>query len=217
MWLVLAVICLLLGSPAFANAATVLSVGDGDTLRVSDEGRRLTVRLACIDAPETAHAPYGAKASATFQALAPVGSTVTVQVSEKDRYGRTVSEVLRGRTNVNLEQVRRGDAFVGYRQYLSGCDRNAYLSAEKQAEKAHSGVWSVAGGITRPWDWRRSRADSKCQLGFSLGCRIAIARSALMSCITAYRPSRIESNPARRSRFSAAVRSVASTPAPLPR
>jgi len=36
------------------------------------------------------------------------------------------------------------------------------------------------------------RADSKYQLGFSCGCRIAIARSALMSCITAYRPSRIE-------------------------
>ncbi len=63
----------------------------------------------------------------------------------------------------------------------------------------------------------RSRTDSKCQLGFSRGCRVAIARSAVMSCITACRPSRIESNPARRSRFRAAVRSVASTPAPLPR
>jgi transposase-like protein len=74
------------------------------------------------------------------------------------------------------------------------------------------------------YNWRKAwrlqgeaRADSKCQLGFSRGCRIAIARSALMSCITACRPSRIESNPARRSRFSAAVRSVARTPAPLPR
>ena len=61
------------------------------------------------------------------------------------------------------------------------------------------------------------RADSRCQLGFSLGCRIAIARSAVMSCITACRPSRIESNPVRRSRFRAAVRNVARTPAPFPR
>ena len=66
-------------------------------------------------------------------------------------------------------------------------------------------------------DCSRARADSKCQPGFSRGCRIAIARSTVMSCITACRPSRIESNPARRSRFSAAVRSVARTPAPLPR
>jgi len=77
----------------------------------------VTVRLACFDAPETAQAPYGAKARATLQALAPVESTVAIQGSKKDRYGRTIAEVLKGRTNVNLEPVRRGDAFV-YRQYL---------------------------------------------------------------------------------------------------
>ena len=42
---------LLLASPA--GAATVLSVGDGDTLRVVDGSKRLTIRMACIDAPET--------------------------------------------------------------------------------------------------------------------------------------------------------------------
>ena len=94
--------------------------------------------------------------------LAPVGSIVSVQGNNKDRYGRTVAEILRGGTNVNLELVRRGDAFF-YHQYLSGCDRNAYLSAEKQAESGSRGVASVSGGITRPWDWRRggsSRSSS---------------------------------------------------------
>ncbi len=85
--------------------------------------------------------------------MAPVGSSVTVKGGTRDRYGRTVAEIWRGNTNVNLELVRRGDAFV-YRQYLSGCDRNAYLSVEKQAEYARRGVWSAPGGITRPWDWR---------------------------------------------------------------
>jgi endonuclease YncB( thermonuclease family) len=63
-----------------------------------------------------------------------------VQGNKKDRYGRTVAEILRGGTNMNLELVRRGDAFL-YREYLSGCDRNAFLSAEKQAEAARRGVW----------------------------------------------------------------------------
>ena len=45
-----------------ASAATVLSVGDGDTLRVADGARRLTVRMACIDAPEMAQSPYGSAA-----------------------------------------------------------------------------------------------------------------------------------------------------------
>ena len=40
---------LLLAGPA--SAATVLSVGDGDTLRVDEGGNLRTVRLACIDAP----------------------------------------------------------------------------------------------------------------------------------------------------------------------
>lgn len=139
---------------AVAGPATVISVGDGDTLTVNDAGRRTTIRLACIDAPESAQRPYGGQSRAALQVLAPVGATITVQGNKKDRYGRTVAEILRDATNVNLELVRRGDAFV-YRQYLSGCNRNAYLSAEKQADSARRGVWSVSGGITRPWDWRR--------------------------------------------------------------
>jgi hypothetical protein len=36
----------------------VVSVSDGDTLRVLDAGQRVTIRQACIDAPEMAQAPY---------------------------------------------------------------------------------------------------------------------------------------------------------------
>ena len=50
--------------------------------------------------------------------------------------------------------VRDGQAFA-YRQYLSGCDRSAYLGAEAAASRQRVGVWAVSGGITRPWDWRR--------------------------------------------------------------
>jgi len=42
-----------------ATAATVLSIGDGDTIRVSRQGLPITIRLACIDAPEMAQSPYG--------------------------------------------------------------------------------------------------------------------------------------------------------------
>ena len=41
------------------NAATVLSVGDGDTITVRDEGTKVHIRLACIDALETSQSPYG--------------------------------------------------------------------------------------------------------------------------------------------------------------
>ena len=142
---------LLLAGPA--SAATVLSVGDGDTLRVADGPQRLTIRLACIDAPEMAQGPYGAASREYLQGLAPVGSVVTIRSQTKDRYGRTVAEVVRNGRAVNLAMVQSGQAFA-YRKYLAGCDGGAYLAAEAQAKQSRRGVWSVSGGIERPWDWR---------------------------------------------------------------
>jgi endonuclease YncB( thermonuclease family) len=45
-------------APQPGKTTTVISVGDGDTLRVNDDGRKVTNRLACIDAPDMAQAPY---------------------------------------------------------------------------------------------------------------------------------------------------------------
>jgi endonuclease YncB( thermonuclease family) len=91
-----------------AGAATVISVGDGDTLRVRDGGRLLTIRMACIDAPEIAQKPYGARAREALQRLAPVGTEVALQIQTTDRYGRSVAEVYRGGANLNLGMVRQG-------------------------------------------------------------------------------------------------------------
>lgn len=145
---------LLLAGPA--GAATVLSVGDGDTIRVSDGAKRVTIRLACIDAPETAQKPYGMAARQKLQGLAPVGSVVSIKVKTTDRYGRTVAEVYRNGRSVNLTMVSSGEAFA-YRQYLSGCDQTAYLGAEASAQRQRLGVWAVPGGIEKPWDFRRGR------------------------------------------------------------
>ncbi len=72
-----------------AGAATVLSVGDGDTIRVSEGAKQATIRLACIDAPETAQAPFGAAVRTQLQQYLPVGSVVSLKVQTKDRYRRT--------------------------------------------------------------------------------------------------------------------------------
>ncbi len=145
---------LLLAAPA--GAATVLSVGDGDTIRVSDGAKRITVRLACIDAPETAQKPYGVAARQRLLALAPVGSLVTIRAKATDRYGRAVAEVYRNGGSVNQAMVGSGEAFV-YWQYIAGCDRNTYAGLEQQAKGQRLGVWAVPGGIERPWDFRRGR------------------------------------------------------------
>lgn len=47
--------------------ATVLSIGDGDTIRVQQGAKRLTIRLTCIHAPGMAQAPAGANARRYLQ------------------------------------------------------------------------------------------------------------------------------------------------------
>ena len=61
------------------------------------------------------------------------------------------------------------------------------------------------------------RDDSKSQQVADSGSRRAIVSNAVMSCITACMPARIDRNPASRNRLKAAVRSVVIAPAPLPR
>ncbi len=134
--------------------ATVLSIGDGDTIRVRQAGRALSVRLACIDAPETAQSPWGQQARRYLQQRLPIGREVTLEVKTTDRYGRTVAEVISD-INLNLVMVEDGQAFA-YRQYLGGCNAKEYLDAEFRASRHRYGVWQVEGGITRPWDFRRS-------------------------------------------------------------
>jgi len=138
---------------AQTRTATVLSIGDGDTLRVREGSRTLNVRLACIDAPETSKAPHGASARTQLQALAPVGSTVELRVKATDRYGRSVAELSRGGRNLNEALVASGAAFV-YWQYIQGCDRQTYSRLETEARLMGLGVWSVSGGVQRPWEYR---------------------------------------------------------------
>ena len=149
--------------------ATVLSIGDGDTIRVRQAGRALTVRLACIDAPETAQSPWGQQARRYLQQRLPIGREVTLEVKTTDRYGRTVAEVISD-INLNLVMVEDGQAFA-YRQYLGGCDAKEYLDAEVRASRHRYGVWQVEGGITRPWDFRRSPRGRSISDGTTPGGR----------------------------------------------
>ena len=147
------VLSLGLGSPVLAQNATVVSIGDGDTVRVRFRGGVRTVRLACIDAPEMAQSPWGRQTRQQLQALAPIGSAVELRSTATDRYGRLVAEVLRGKRNVNQALVSSGAAFV-YWQYIAGCDRQTYSRLETQVRLQRLGVWSIPGAITKPWDFR---------------------------------------------------------------
>ena len=171
-WLpLLLVLAALLPGAGSAQAlkGEVLSIGDGDTIRVRQGGRAITVRLACIDAPETAQSPWGQHARRYLQQRLSIGREVTLEVKTTDRYGRTVAEVISD-ININLVMVEDGLAFA-YRQYLGGCDAKEYLDAEYRASRRRFGVWQVPGGITRPWDFRRGRSAAVIPDGTTPGGR----------------------------------------------
>ena len=130
----------------------VLSVGDGDTLRIAKGNETLSIRLACIDAPELAQA-YGQSAKERLQTLLPVGTPVAMRTVDTDRYERTVAELFSQGRNINLSLVESGHA-VAYRRYLSNCNRSAYLSAEASAQQNRRAFWSQLNPVM-PWDFRR--------------------------------------------------------------
>ena len=135
----------------------MLSIGDGDTIRVSSPSGtgKTTVRLACIDAPETSQV-LGIDARQALQEQLPIGTEISLRTKATDRYGRTVAEVLKAATNINQALVATGAAFV-YWQYIEGCDRETYSRLENEARLKSLGIWAVPGGIQRPWDYRRGR------------------------------------------------------------
>ena len=72
--------------------APVVRIADGDTITVLHDRQRVRIRLWGIDAPEMAQA-WGPEAK-QFTAARVEGQTVTLQVHDTDRYGRTVAEVI---------------------------------------------------------------------------------------------------------------------------
>ena len=144
------------GKGLVSGPVTLVSVGDGDTVRVTDKaGNKVTIRLACIDAPETSQGTSGKWSTATLKRLIQ-GKPISLKPQVKDRYGRTVAEIYQGSTNVNLKMVQLGAAFA-YRKYLKQCDSDAYLSAETAAMNRKLGVWGPYKVDLKPWDYRRKR------------------------------------------------------------
>jgi endonuclease YncB( thermonuclease family) len=103
----------ILSAPAAAAEWTidgqVIGVSDGDTVTLLDHARtRHKIRLHGIDAPEEGQA-FGERSKQNLSELA-FHRDVTAQCHKRDRYGREVSKVMLGSTDMNLEQIRAGMA-----------------------------------------------------------------------------------------------------------
>lgn len=146
----------------------VVHIADGDTLTVLVDQTEHKIRLHGIDCPEKKQ-PFGQKAK-QFTLEHAAGKTVTVDVSDRDRYGRLVGEViLPGGASLNHALVEAGLGWW-YRQYAPD-DEHLRLK-EAQAREAQKGLWSEPNPIP-PWDWRRGvRPESLKQTEPSTCCKV---------------------------------------------
>jgi endonuclease YncB( thermonuclease family) len=123
-------------------AATIVSgrvvhVIDGNALVVLVGERRLTVRLADIEAPKQRE-PY---AIASRQSLSAIcgGELASLEVSGKERGGGMLAQVTCAGTHANSEQVRRGMAWVVDRIPNSA---SRLYTVQSEAREARRGLWS---------------------------------------------------------------------------
>ena len=137
----------------------VISIGDGDTVRLGQNQEITTVRLSCVDSPETSQKPWGEMATKQLKQILPIGSEVQLRKVTVDRYGRTVGEIYQSNDSINLKMVELGMAVV-YHQYLKGCSetKEQYLAAEVQAKEEKLGFWNQSDAdLCMPWDFRKGQ------------------------------------------------------------
>src|SRR4051794_7282990 len=141
------------------QAATVVHVTDGDTIRVEIEGTEYRLRYIGMDTPETVDPdkpvqPGGAEASARNSELV-TGKTVYLEkdASETDRFGRLLRYVWlstdAGWVLVNRQLVLEGLAYA--RDYPPDTAFHDILfSAQAEARAAGRGLWAPAFNSPRP-------------------------------------------------------------------
>jgi micrococcal nuclease len=148
--LVVFLIAMLFPAITFAWEGKVVSVSDGDTIKVLKDGQQVKIRLAAIDCPEKKQ-PYGQKAK-QFTADMVAGKVVKIWEIDTDRYGRIVGFVFIGDKNLNKELLRAGLAWH-YKQY----SRDPEMAKLKfQARSAKRGLWAAPYPMA-PWVWWRKK------------------------------------------------------------
>ena len=125
----------------------VISVTDGDTLKVLVNKETITVRLEGIDAPESKQS-YGKKAKEALDKLV-AGKTVTVKKTGTDKYNRTLGIVMVGDVDTSAKLVEDGWAWH-FKKYN---DEERLAKLEDAARNAKKGLWADEMPLA-PWDFR---------------------------------------------------------------
>ena len=145
---------LLLSAQALKGKA--VSIADGDTFTLLVNGNeQVKIRIDGIDAPEKKQ-DFGNRAKEYLSGMI-WGKELTVKVSKKDRYGRSIGKVSTPSiSDVGLEMIKAGFAW----QYRDYNNEKTYAEAERLARQNRKGLWLDNNPI-RPQDFRKSSKNKK--------------------------------------------------------
>ena len=144
----------------------VLSIHDGDTVKVQKDGIAERVRFCGIDAPEISQ-PLGKASRDYLKSLIPSNSSVQISIVGTDKYSRKIGEIFitGGSTEkfINEEMTKSGMAY-SYDRYKNCPNQVAMGNGEAIAKRSVGiakskklGVWS--GNYQTPWDYRKSQRN----------------------------------------------------------
>jgi micrococcal nuclease len=133
------------------EAAKVLRVVDGDTIRVLVQGKEDTVRLIGIDAPETIDPKksaqcFGKEASEKAKEVLENKTIILESDStqgDRDEYGRLLRYIfLEDGTNFDKFILREGYAYEYTFKNNPYKYQSEFIQAEKKAKEENKGLWS---------------------------------------------------------------------------
>lgn len=139
------------------EAVEVVSVMDGDTMKVKYKGEEKKVRFLLIDAPEMYHKelgeqPFGKEAQTLNRQLLDDAKTVSLEFDKtgdkEDKYGRLLAYVYADGESVQKKLIESGYVRVGYVYNKQAAHLDEYKAAQKEAQKANKGIWQYPGYVT---------------------------------------------------------------------
>lgn len=135
----------------------VAAIADGDSFTlITDDGRRIGVRIGGIDAPEKGQ-PHADQARDNLGRLLARGA-LEIEPLKTDPYGRQVARVRAHGEDVALSQIDAGLAwhFVRYAADQAPDERERYARAQREARQAGRGLWADPDPIA-PWLYRQRK------------------------------------------------------------
>jgi micrococcal nuclease len=143
------------GTPSNQVAVTLVSVTDGDTIKVNQNGRIVTVRYLLFDSSEE-HKPntcvelFSKEAAERNEALLRSGN-ITLEFEEKnkvDKYGRELAYVFVNGQSVEGTLLKEGYGRVAYIYYPPYKYLSSFQADEAVAKSQNLRIWSVPGFVT---------------------------------------------------------------------